>query len=686
VTAATYLIGALSTIAFLALLAAAAVLARRRLMPQTTGAARTLGELVLAVTLAILLPEALGTAEILGRGSLLAGAGAVVAVLWCLPSGRVELHTPPDSRAGARAERVAARGAERLVIGLGLLVLAVVGLQWLAWSIEGLSRGPLGIDTLRYHLPLAARIAHGANPFGLQFLDQDLLSTYDPLNAEMLHTDALTLLGNDALSPVVNLLWLSMAGLAGWVAGQRQRVQWPALLALGATVAVPLLVQGDGGGAENDLALVALLLTSIALVVAEPERVGAVAVSGLAAGLALGSKYAAVGPVVIVLVLLPWLVPGPAAMRLAAWGLPALLTGGFWYLRNWVHTGSPVPELSLSLGPLSLPHVHDPVLALSGYSVSHYLGDGWFWRQVVIPGLPQAFGRAWWLVLGLVALGILVALIRGPGLARALAVMATVSVVSYVFTPYGAGGPEGDPWLFVPDLRFLLPGTSLGLLALALTGQGGHRRGWRIGLLGLLVLTVAAEEWLPSGPYSGWPSGGKALAAVVALAVGLGIAVAVRRATWRWGWLPVSVILLAALLAGGYALERQYVAHRYATMPLAQWAARLHGARIGEIGEPLVYGLYGTNAANQVTYLEPPNRHGDLVPATSCSAWASELRRVDPRYVVIGRNTLVPRGEPQVAWTRRVAPVRELLAAPDGTVVLRLSGPVRPDACGGPPR
>ena len=119
-------------------------------------------------------------------------------------------------------------------------------------------------------------------------------------------------------------------------------------------------------------------------------------VVGLAAGLAAGTKLNFLLPAAVLVDR-----PGrdraarPEVAALAAIaGLAALAGGGYWYLRNLVHTGNPLPWFD-HLGPISLPAPEQALGGREAHSVLGYLTDGSVWSDWFLPGLHHGLGFLW---------------------------------------------------------------------------------------------------------------------------------------------------------------------------------------------------------------------------------------------------------------------------------------------------
>src|SRR5205807_601908 len=161
---------------------------------------------------------------------------------------------------------------------------------------------------------------------------------------------------------------------------------------------------------------------------------------------------------------LPVIAPRPA--RLRTWGLwtaVVLASGGFWFARNLLRAGNPLPWYRVHLGPLDLPSPPLPQTNANSYSLVHYIGNLHLWRREFVPGLDDSLGHLWPAVVVLAAAGAALALLAGRDpLLRMLGATGAGALVAYPLTPASAGGPEGVPILFGLNLRFATPALALG--------------------------------------------------------------------------------------------------------------------------------------------------------------------------------------------------------------------------------
>ena len=167
--------------------------------------------------------------------------------------------------------------------------------------------------------------------------------------------------GRDLLSPLLNLGWFVGCLLACWCIGRPYRVA-PWSLALGAiALSVPALAD-QAGEARNDIVGIFFLLAAVAIALnAWADAAEAGREAGVAAGARCARRRARGRPRGRDQAQLPPAGGGPRrrpgadrAARAALAGArrrpgsPALAGGGYWYLRNLVHTGNPLPWVDTS--------------------------------------------------------------------------------------------------------------------------------------------------------------------------------------------------------------------------------------------------------------------------------------------------------------------------------------------------
>ena len=197
-----------------------------------------------------------------------------------------------------------------------------------------------------------------------------------------------------------------------------------------------------------------------------------------------------------------------------AWLVPLLVIGAFWYVRNLVHIGNPVPALHVAVGGLSLPRPHLEKIDHFGYSVSHYLPQGRVLRTIFVPVLRRAFGVAWPATLLLAAAGLVLSALQARAPVRRLAGIAGLAAaVAYIVTPTSAGGPPGTPVFLEANLRYLWPALLLGLVLLPTCEALSTRQRAPWVFASLAALLVATEL-----SHGAWPDRYRGQAAAVGFA------------------------------------------------------------------------------------------------------------------------------------------------------------------------
>lgn len=722
-------VGEIAWLAGFAALGGSAV--RSRLLPNFTGAPAHLATGVIALALLIWVAEFLGSFGFFEPAPYLSAVAVVGLGLWLgirggglgRPSGAAAScfsHGSVSERGRLKGEKPSKTEGRPNPPSQGprfmtLIALAIAAIAVVKFGLDvkpKLSTGMTGFDSTWYHGPFAAGFAQSGSTWDLHFIAPQFLAWFYPANAELFHGVGMLAFDRDLLSPLLNLGWFIGCLVACWCIGRPYRVA-PWSLALGA-VALSLPVLSDQAGeARNDIVGVFFLLAAVAVALnawgarkngqvggGDPgspgdrpdAELGPLLVTGLAAGLAAGTKLNFLLPAAVLVLGLAVIAPAGRRWRaFAVAGIAAIAGGGYWYLRNLAHSGNPLPWFD-SLGPLSLPAPDQALGGREGHSVLSYLTDGSVWSDWFLPGLHDGLTLLWPLFAALAFAGLLLCLtgsrhptVRSrfephcePNLDRdwvlqLVGFVGIAVIVAWLIAPTSASGPEGMPRGFESGLRYLAPAL----------------------VLGLAVLPAALLPWVAWG---GVP--GKARRPVFRPASTAGKRLRSWRKTQQRPGTPphdrtrgplaagVALVLLAAI-AIGYLVQRHYLENRYANPSFAapglnaafKWADPLSGARIAT-ASTRQYPLYGTDLSNRVQYVGEEQPHGGFTAPTNCKQWRHILNAGHYDYVVTTRDRIDP-GKPvypdSTRWTEGLG-VEEILRVPP-TAVFKLKGPLDPASC-----
>jgi hypothetical protein len=563
--------------------------------------------------------------------------------------------------------------------------MAVVWGQWALLTSDAYGGGIFSFDSLWYHLPFAAFFAQTGSLSRVLFTQADPFVAYYPANAELLHSVGLIAMGSDLLSPMLNLVWLAVALLAAWCFGRAWRIE-PITLTAGCLIAaVPILGAGQPGSAFNDIFGLAFLLAAIALVVEPGQPGGMYVASGLALGLALGTKVTFAVPAVVIGCGMTLLAPTGRRLRtLLSLGIPALLTGSWWYVRATLDTGNPL-GLRVHLGAIVSPGPISPLANAANQTVITALAKPRLWGSRLAPGLDYAFGPAWPLLLIGTAAGLIgaVAIRHIPVRLRVIGVAGICAVLAYLIVPTGASAIEQQTQLFAVNLRYLMPAIAIGLLlAVGVVAERQPHLLTALALLmGVLLIATQLEAQL-------WPRQTARHAVFgVAAAIIIGAIFAQRRLrpspTVRGAAAAVAGVLC---VAAGFGLERHYFARRYlsavdSAKPVGQiyrWAQAISHAPIALYGTVEQYPFYGAFVTNRVDYLGQPAPDGGYAPISTCRQWRATLHRGDFHYLIL---TPAPTAAIPSAWTTDDVAATAILQPAPGYDVYRLNPLITPTPC-----
>ena len=731
---ASYLLGAVQLALVVLPIAFSAYRLRRRLLPAWDGASARLVESVTAVALLISTSELLGTFGLFFAGTLIGLSALIALVIWLLTAGGDAIGgTSPEkslvatarggrSPAAPEPARLGTPDADKRdglwEVAALWLVIVIVAFSWALTAKHAVDRGIFNFDSLWYHMPFAVHMVQTHSVVGMDHVDTVFTAWFYPQNSELLHAVGILLTGRDTLSLFVNLGWLAVAFLAAYCVGRPYGRGAQTTVAAAILLGCHTLVVREPGAAMNDVATAALLLASVAILVeawahrqvvvfpAHPPPSSrrnesqaprremepwALAAAALAAGLAAGTRETGLAMAGALSAAAVALAP-PGRRRAAAgwWFVPALAGGAFWYVRNLIIAGNPIPQIE-HVGPITLPHPEHPQAARPHFTVAHYATDTGVWRHYFVPGLHDAFGVLWPLVVFGAAAAALLTVFRGRDkVVRWVGAIALFGLLAYVLTPLSAAGGEGTPVGFVRNIRWVVPALLAAVVLVPLPRFFDEGR-WRWWLIGALVLVFLITNRPDDALHSTARVFALAFAAVAILVPALlfarsrvAPAVAIKAAV-------AAVVLM--VVAIGYPLQRHYLEGRFANTgghdELTQgidsaytWARGIEDARIGLVGDTAgfaSYGFYGTDLSNHVQYLGQDGPHGAFNAITTCSAFRAAVNRADLDYLVTAPGGPIPSDEAR--WLhdeKAVAPVFR-----DGSVrVWRIQRRLTPNGCG----
>ncbi|HET7053113.1 MAG TPA: hypothetical protein VFI09_04255 [Solirubrobacterales bacterium] len=561
-----------------------------------------------------------------------------------------------------------------------MIALIIASLALVKFGVDVRSKlltGMTGFDSTWYHGPFAAGFFQSGDTWRLHFIAPQFLAWFYPANAELFHATGMLAFGRDVLSPLLNLGWLAGCLVTCWCIGRPYRVA-PWSLALGA-IALSLPVLSDQAGeARNDIVGIFFLLAAVAVALnavsgrrGEPQP-GALVVTGLAAGMAAGTKLNFLLPAAVLVLGLPLLAPAGQRLRaLIVGALAALAGGGYWYLRNLIHAGNPLPWFD-HLGPISLSAPEQALGGREGHTVAGYLTDGSVWSEWFLPGLHGALTILWPLLAGLALAGLLLCLVERRDRVLLLAGLTGLAVIAaWLVAPTSASGPDGMPRGFESGLRYLVPALVLGFVLLPAALSAQLRRTGAGGPSG----AAASLFFAPIPPADSRNLSG--------------------RKTQQAGGTPrarpAATVLLALLaaIAIGYPIQRHYLQNRYADPTFAapgldaafKWANGISDARIATTSTRQ-YPLFGADLSNRIQYVGEHTRHGGFVAPETCPRWRRLLDEGDYDYVIATRDRIEP-GKPPYPATARWTEGRgaEAILRRPPTVVFKLTAPLDPSAC-----
>lgn len=271
---------------------------------------------------------------------------------------------------------------------------------------------------------------------------------------------------------------------------------------------------------------------------------------GLATGLAAGFK--AYGLYYSLPIVLWGLVRGPKR-RLGAFFAGAVLTGGFWPLRNWILNGNPLFPYQVEWnGVLLFPGLYNRTTMLQ-----HGFHRFNFMQQFTLPELCKTIGIPGFVLIA--GVPILLLLLTGTRKFRFISILPLIMGAQFLFLPY-----RHHPRLLLPALWMCAPALAL-LLDTALKNRPNV---WKIAItIALPVVAMMLTDYAVVHPAV-------IIAVTVVLSVLSGRMPAVASRTRRW---------IAGAVLGGLFMAFPWLLSEYETR---KWTD--HGSELGEIAGWLV--------------------------------------------------------------------------------------------------
>jgi hypothetical protein len=328
----------------------------------------------------ILLASVLSAAQIIGSIFLLGGpwskltAANLVLLNGGFSGGLLVLAAARGTAASSLNDLLAAGSAARDIVMSGTVpkILAALTALVVGWTVFiAVIYPPIEWDALMYHLPAIGHfiqqksLAEPALPMGLiegLWIDSSLWVNAFPKNTELLFLWAAIIPGHDALVDLVQLTFGLVGIVAVYALAVRLGVEKRWALSGGFLFFLTPIVIAQSRSNYIDLSNNVLILVALALLYrqAGDRTIAEVAVAGIAAGIVLGSKWSG-------LVFVPVLATMLAAQRVH-WNRrdgrpdfnalakellffigPALVFGGYWYVKNWYLYANPLWPFELSI-------------------------------------------------------------------------------------------------------------------------------------------------------------------------------------------------------------------------------------------------------------------------------------------------------------------------------------------------
>jgi hypothetical protein len=245
------------------------------------------------------------------------------------------------------------RGTLAMALVRGAFLILFVMLAAFALTMP-----PAPTDAFLDHLVFPAEWLHAGRITLVQTLSPDQATTYYPANGELMYLWLMLPLHDDLLAGLLEPACLLVSIIAAYSIGLKLglRKEWAATSAAAAGLIPVTLNQMHQFGV--DLFFTACFLCAVRFLLPDREgkrSIGETIVAGLAAGLAMGSKYFGL---VLILTVIPFIFAAKAEKRKLVHTLvffaALAAAGAYWYVRNLIVTGSPFYPLGFDVFGLTI--------------------------------------------------------------------------------------------------------------------------------------------------------------------------------------------------------------------------------------------------------------------------------------------------------------------------------------------
>lgn len=494
------------------------------------------------------------------------------------------------------------------------LITVAVAIAGLTWAVVS---PPPPWDAFVYHLSFPASWVKAGSIFPVTVPFGDQAGTYFPANAELIYLRILVSLKQDFATNALQFVFLIGCAVAVYRLAVTCGARVPEAVSAAAGIFFMPIMFHQAAASEVDIIFAFFFISALYFTFRWEESPNRPKTffTFLSIGLLAGTKT--ISLLFIAIIILPICLF--FFIRKKAWGaliwgvIVAILTGSFWYIRNWILTGNPIFPLSVSV---------------AGFEVFHGAYTRWTMLQSVFhTNNPAEWLRALadgWGLCFAVACGIAVpAALAWPNrnfkiklvAASALAVAAICCFV----IPYNR------------EVRFAFGAFLLACVCVAWIASQPKKTSAMLvcSFPVFFILNIAAAAQSPDGSFYmqlathlknivSTPdriytliAPGAWILLVAGCCTALVAFIILCKARYFWGSRLALAVCGALLIAGFFVTSVNYPKYQYAyyaSFPIGRSWAALHKispppSRIAYTGTDLNFGLYGQHLKNQILYI-----------------------------------------------------------------------------------